>query len=338
MKKQDWKNVQGKISTSSPFRTSKLIILCLVAVIGIILMYLSIILSILDFLDYDIKFWLLWGVGLVCVIFGSVWYIILNVRPYSAKELFAMHYSSVFIIEAGSWAGTATLIDNGRDWWLITNAHCILDEEDKPASKITCKRLCHGNGVVTTEHDVKLLAFDEKEDIAILEFVEPRGYMDIFVSPLRVRSVQKIKNGDKVFGLGNLAGEGLAIREGLVSNRLVDIEEREYPCIQIENAQGKGMSGGAIIDRRGRIIGIISLVAKDGRGYAIPIDKILEFIQKRCANSCRYRKSWKKNSMEIFYTKRLKRARLIRIKLNKKQMKLDEKFEKFEQKKTRCDD
>lgn len=84
--------------------------------------------------------------------------------------------------------------------------------------------------------------------------------------------------GEQVVAIGNALGYGQSVTTGIVSalNRTIEIEDgSQASLIQTDAAINPGNSGGALLDMKGRVIGINSAKAAangvEGMGYAIPI-------------------------------------------------------------------
>ena len=84
-----------------------------------------------------------------------------------------------------------------------------------------------------------------------------------------------------------MASQGISISQGILSNTsvriVIDGEARSY--IQAEINIAAGSSGGALLNERGKLIGITTLRLKDqygnpqyGYGYSIPVSVIVRFL------------------------------------------------------------
>ncbi len=80
---------------------------------------------------------------------------------------------------------------------------------------------------------------------------------------------------------------GISIAEGIVSAPGIEIEYEGMvrEVIQIDINIASGSSGGALLDKNGKLIGITSFRLKDnkgdivyGTGFAVPIDKVMEYV------------------------------------------------------------
>jgi S1-C subfamily serine protease len=88
-------------------------------------------------------------------------------------------------------------------------------------------------------------------------------------------SVQSLAVGDEVLAVGSPRKMYFSVSRGMVSfpNRFLDGVE----YIQTDLPINVGNSGGPLVDREGRVVGIVSFILKDSQGisFALPIDRAL---------------------------------------------------------------
>jgi len=138
-----------------------------------------------------------------------------------------------------------------KDNYIITNFHVI-----EGASTIY---------IITDDkeyYDVTdVLIFDPENDLAILEF-------DGKLKPLKFGSTTNLKSGDKVTAIGSPLGELNTVSTGIISNAEND------KGIQISASISHGSSGGALFNKKNKLIGITyaTLEAGQNLNYAISID------------------------------------------------------------------
>lgn len=144
------------------------------------------------------------------------------------------------------------------------------------------------NHVVEGADELKVLLNDERELTAKLVGTDPKT--DVAVIKIEAENLPavtladsgKLRVGDVVFAIGNPLGVGQTVTMGIVSatSRKVGIldEVQGYEdFIQTDAAINQGNSGGALIDARGRLVGINSAILSTsqgniGIGFAIPIN------------------------------------------------------------------
>ncbi|MEO6005941.1 MAG: Do family serine endopeptidase [Opitutus sp.] len=144
------------------------------------------------------------------------------------------------------------------------------------------------NHVVEGADELKVLLADERELIAKVIGADPKT--DIAVIKIEAEKLpvvtladsDNIRVGDVVFAVGNPLGVGQTVTMGIVSakGRSVGILEEVAgyeSFIQTDAAINMGNSGGALVDARGRLVGINSAILSPSRGnigigFAVPIN------------------------------------------------------------------
>ena len=152
--------------------------------------------------------------------------------------------------------------------YILTNAHVVFDDPDgakKPASAIAVN-FKGGRRV-----DARVIAFDIANDMAILE------------TSLNCANLAKIAKkmpdtGEDIFAVGNSAGEGMCILQGIVADQLRTVQGLPFMMISA-NIVG-GNSGGPIFNKKGEVVGIVTLgsVNAVAMNYGIPITRIEKFL------------------------------------------------------------
>ena len=156
----------------------------------------------------------------------------------------------------------------------ITNAHVITDPRTgKPVEEVTVKLSDK------KEYEAKIIGFDRSTDVAVLKIdaAEPLPHVTLANSDF-------MEVGDVVFAVGNPLGIGMTVTMGIVSatkkSELGVLEEGGYEnFIQTDAAINRGNSGGALLDAKGRLIGINTAIisqtgASIGIGLAIPVNMV----------------------------------------------------------------
>ena len=149
--------------------------------------------------------------------------------------------------------------------YILTNNHVV-----ENADELTVE-LWDGH-----KYPAKVVGADPKTDIAVVK-IEAAG-----LSPVTFADSDKIRVGDVVFAVGNPLGVGETVTMGIVSAKsrnvhiLEDVSGYE-DFIQTDAAINMGNSGGALLDAKGRLIGINSAIVSPSRGnigigFAVPVD------------------------------------------------------------------
>lgn len=164
-------------------------------------------------------------------------------------------------------SGSGIIVDKDRGI-IITNLHVIQD-----ADRIEIL-LADGK-----PYRAKLLGFDEENDIAVLQLLEPPT--DIVALPFGDSS--RIEVGQRVLAIGNPFGLNRTLTTGIVSSIERTVRNPNgrlmSGLIQTDAAINPGNSGGPLIDGDGRLIGInTAILSKSGDsagiGFAVPINKL----------------------------------------------------------------
>ena len=99
-------------------------------------------------------------------------------------------------------------------------------------------------------------------------------------------SSNKLKVGETAISIGNALGVGQTVTVGIISalEREVHTQAGTFTELQTDAAINLGCSGGAILNARGEVIGIISAKSTanyaESMGYGIPIDTAIPVLQE----------------------------------------------------------
>ncbi len=88
-----------------------------------------------------------------------------------------------------------------------------------------------------------------------------------------------VGTGDQIFTYGSPLGISNTLTDGVISNQVSIVNGQEF--IQISAPISPGSSGGMLVDKTGRVIGITSqyLIGGQNMNLAIPINRVIEFIR-----------------------------------------------------------
>jgi serine protease Do len=118
----------------------------------------------------------------------------------------------------------------------------------------------------------RLLSSDERTDLAFLQLEDAAG-----LPSLALGNSDVIEVGDLVLAVGNPFGIGQTVTSGIISAtaRTAPQLESDVSFIQTDAAINPGNSGGALVDMKGRLIGINTAIfsrsgGSIGIGFAIP--------------------------------------------------------------------
>ncbi len=146
--------------------------------------------------------------------------------------------------------------------------------------------------------DAEIIAADPRSDLAVIVPIAVPGMPAPKLKPLPLGDASLLRKGAFLIALGtpfNAAQDGKASASwGILSNvaRLVDPDQDEngnsprvyqlpnYPTLlQLDAKLNLGMSGGAVVNMRGELVGLTTMASSPSgfdamAGYAVPIDRI----------------------------------------------------------------
>jgi Do/DeqQ family serine protease len=158
-------------------------------------------------------------------------------------------------------SGSGVIVD-ARRGYVLTNNHVI---ENAEAIEITTKD--------NRRFRAELVGRDPGTDIAVLR-IEPKG-----LEAVAFGDSDRLQVGDYVVAIGNPFGLGQTVTSGIVSalgRGGIHVEGYE-DFIQTDASINPGNSGGALVDLRGRLVGInTAILAPNGGnigiGFAVPVN------------------------------------------------------------------
>jgi S1-C subfamily serine protease len=124
-------------------------------------------------------------------------------------------------------------------------------------------------------YDAKLIGTDKVHDLALLQIEAPN------LQPVTLADSGSLAVGQKVYAIGNPFGLSGTMTRGIISSiRSIgrDRGERIEDAIQTDAAINPGNSGGPLLNSRGEVIGINTMIETSGAnqsagiGFAIPIN------------------------------------------------------------------
>jgi len=152
------------------------------------------------------------------------------------------------------------------DGYILTNGHVVADSDDVTVRLSDAKR----------EFKAKVVGVDRRTDVALIKV----DAHDLPVAKLGTSS--QVEPGQWVAAIGSPFGFDNTITAGIVSaTRRALPDESFVPFIQTDVAVNPGNSGGPLINLKGEVVGINSVIYSRTGGYmgvsfAIPIDVALD--------------------------------------------------------------
>ncbi len=157
--------------------------------------------------------------------------------------------------------GTAFAIARGR---FVSAAHVIAIGA---GSQFGPPALRDGSGNVYAID--RILKYSSVEDYAV--FTLRDGPAPV---PFATRARPPLN--EPVFAVGNALGEGIVIRDGLYTSDSPEELEARWKWIRFSAAASPGSSGGPLVDRAGRVLGVVLRKSpSENLNYAVAIDQVL---------------------------------------------------------------
>jgi serine protease Do len=166
-------------------------------------------------------------------------------------------------------SGTGFIVD--RKGYIITNQHVVaVERTGEPVDHIYVK--LHGDD---TEYRARLIGSDRETDIAVIK-VDPRHDLQ----PVRIGNSDGVQVGDWAVAIGSPFGLEASVTAGIVSAKGRNINSVEFQhFIQTDAAINPGNSGGPLLNIKGEVIGVNTMIAtqnggSQGVGFALPINDV----------------------------------------------------------------
>jgi len=156
------------------------------------------------------------------------------------------------------------------DGYILTNNHVVADADELTVEFADGRKF-----------PAKVVGADPKTDIAVVK-IDATG-----LPAITFADSDKLRVGDVVFAVGNPLGVGETVTMGIVSakgrNKLGILDDDDgkgggyEDFIQTDAAINMGNSGGALVDAKGRFVGINSAIVSPTRGnigigFAVPVN------------------------------------------------------------------
>ncbi len=162
--------------------------------------------------------------------------------------------------------------------YIVTNHHVITDRQGNRVDEIRIQ-LADGS-----EYPAEVIGSDAPTDIAVLKIESENA-----LPAITIADSDLLRVGDVVFAIGNPLEVGMTATMGIVSatgrTSLGILGSGGYEnFIQTDAAINLGNSGGALVDARGRLIGINTAIfsrsgGNIGIGFAIPVNMAVQVMR-----------------------------------------------------------
>ncbi len=162
-------------------------------------------------------------------------------------------------------SGTGFVVD--KNGYIITNHHVIAKVDH-------IKVKLHGDD--TTEYRARVVGIDPETDLAVIK-IDPRESL----VPVNIGNSDAVQVGDWAVAIGSPFGLEASVTAGIVSALGRDIGGalQLQRFIQTDAAINPGNSGGPLLNIRGEVIGVNTMIATQsggyqGIGFALPINMV----------------------------------------------------------------
>ncbi len=165
-----------------------------------------------------------------------------------------------------------------EEGYLITNFHVIEGE-----TQIAIEVYHQDGGSLERKvyKQVRIVAMNKFHDLALLKVDDKDAPK--FAS-VQLGDSDYLAVGDSVFAIGSPLGLERTVTEGIVSTKTRQMQGELY--MQTTAQINPGNSGGPLFNLRGEVVGVTNMkMFGDGLGFAIPADKVKEFLKNRDAYS-----------------------------------------------------
>lgn len=82
---------------------------------------------------------------------------------------------------------------------------------------------------------------------------------------------------DSVYTVGNALGDGIVVRDGLLTSKTPESEKGAWEWLRFSAAASPGNSGGPLLDSQGRVIGLIVMKSiNENLNYGLPLSEIIK--------------------------------------------------------------
>ncbi|GLH74883.1 hypothetical protein GETHLI_33850 [Geothrix limicola] len=185
----------------------------------------------------------------------------------STEDILAKAMPAVVVVETSAGRGSAFFISRDR---LLTNHHVI-------AGQSYVKLRLSDNSLL----DARILATSPDYDLAVLGLMASGAAPAADRSFLELGTVQEVRQGQEVLAIGTPLGvfQNTATRGIVSSLRQLD----KVVVLQTDTALNPGNSGGPLLNRAGRVVGINTMGFRGSQGlnFAVAIDHAKALLEGR---------------------------------------------------------
>jgi serine protease Do len=202
----------------------------------------------------------------------------------SVAESVSPSVANLRLTRRGRAVGAGSGVVITPDGFLLTSAHVV---EGGGGGRV---RASFTDG---RELTLRMVGADPLSDLAVLRADEPAP------PPAPLGDAAALRVGQLVVAIGNPHGFASSVTAGVVSalgrslptraGRTVRVVD---DVIQTDAALNPGNSGGALVDGRGRVVGVNTAVAGIGLGLAVPVNETTRQVIGALMRDGRVRRAW----------------------------------------------
>ena len=161
---------------------------------------------------------------------------------------------------------------------ILTNFHCVFQQN--------YIKLIYYSDYDYELHDVNVIGLDPLADLALLQVisdVKPKSYIKF------ADDIENIVPGTEVFAFGHPMGMAWTLTKGIISSNERYMRHPYIKSLQTDAAINKGNSGGPLLNMKGEIIGINSMIISKitenaGVGIAVRGDVVKKSLESMLDN------------------------------------------------------
>lgn len=185
---------------------------------------------------------------------------------------------AVVLVQTPTGLGSGFMLHT--DGWVVTNDHVIAGEHDVRVTVFEDPDR-DGRGLERRVFEnVRIVATSPDWDLALLRIHtdDPRKFVS-----LPLGSSESLRQGQRVFAIGNPLGLERTVSEGIVSLRNRVVNGNLF--VQTTAEINPGNSGGPLFNLRGEVVGVNNMkvvgFGTEGLGFAIPAEVLKRFLRNR---------------------------------------------------------
>ena len=215
-----------------------------------------------------------------------------SVRVISKFEVTETVYNPITGPQTSTYEGTSAgsgviykLDKSTGDAYIITNHHVVYYAKSNTEDGISdnIQILLYGSESSDYLIPATYLGGSYTYDIAVLKISASEVLKNSNAREVQVADYHSASVGSTAYAIGNAAGEGISVTQGIVSvdSEVISISDSDtgssasYRVMRVDAAINSGNSGGGLFNSQGQLIGIVNAKVSSSSieniGYAIPV-------------------------------------------------------------------